>query len=148
MNVSKISEKQILTFLEFRRERLIEEVEKIDLTINTLKSSANILTDNGPLVERKERTIFSKKPISSAKKLVPQEVFNPFSKLDQKIAYALTTIERGNKEDILKVLSDKQPELDSNKIEKALAVRLSYLLKNNLIDAEKVSRNYQYSLKS
>ncbi len=148
MNASKISETEIMTFLEARKERLLEEIEKIDLTINTLKSTSNVLLDPSALSERRSaRDGVVRRIVPSAKRLVTQNEFNAFSKLDQKIAYALTQIGRGNKEDILKVLVDKQPELDANKIEKALAVRLSYLLKNNLVDAEKVSRNYQYSLR-
>jgi len=79
--------------------------------------------------------------------LSPVEVFNPESKLDHKISYALYNIGNGFKEDILEVLQQEQPDADPHKLEQAVAVRLSYLLKNGLIDAIKIRGRYEYALK-
>ncbi|MFC6100028.1 hypothetical protein [Olivibacter domesticus] len=80
--------------------------------------------------------------------LKPVEVFDPESKLDHKISYALYNLGNGFKEDILEVLQQEQPKADARKLEQAVAVRLSYLLKNDFIDATKIRGRYEYALKT
>ncbi|HWV74126.1 MAG TPA: hypothetical protein VN040_20550 [Pseudosphingobacterium sp.] len=86
--------------------------------------------------------------IKVKKALQPVEVFDPHSKLDHKISYALYTLGSGFKEDILEVLQQEQPDADPHKFEQAVSVRLSYLLKNGVIDATKIGRRYEYMLKT
>lgn len=78
--------------------------------------------------------------------LVPVDKFDPFSKLDRKIAYALTRLGTGDRDAILNEIHQAQPERDKYKLENALAVRLNYLLKNGFLQAEKIGRKYQYQL--
>lgn len=141
---NQVNERQVIDYLKKKRFSLITEIKSIDKIIDsiigandfsnkTLQNLQNGLTDRD--LER-----FAKK------KLIPVEKFHPQSKLDQKISYALTNVGQGFKEDILDVLHQKQPDLDVYKLEKVLAVRLSYLLKNGLIQGKKIGRRYEYAL--
>jgi len=143
MRTDNITEKQVVEFLKQRQQQLKEELRSIEVTINTLTQSKPATLSGNVKFEEDEDT----KKKKSGKALVPQQEFNANSKLDQKISYALTKIGSGYKDDILAVLNEAQPELDPYKLEKAVAVRLSYLLKNDFIQATKNGRSYKYSLK-
>jgi len=141
---NQVNERQVIDYLKKMRISLIEEIKSIDKIIDgmignngfsskTLQNLQNGLTEE-------DLARFTKK------KLIPVEKFHPQSKLDQKISYALTNVGQGFKEDILDVLHRQQPDLDAHKLEKVLAVRLSYLLKNGLIEGKKIGRRYEYAL--
>ena len=136
-------ERQVVEFLRQRQRQLKEELKSIEITIQAImqtKSTDLVLDDLDNLVDNPT----PKKGINNA--LKPEEHFNVNDKLDQKISYALTKIGSGYREDILDVLHREQPEKDPHKVEKAVAVRLSYLLKNDFIQAVKNGRSYKYSL--
>jgi len=139
----QIGEQQVIHYLKQMRVALLKEIKSIDQTIKGITDTH--LNQRWPLVDqqpiyRDTRTHVSKK------KLSPTEKFDPTAKLDCKISFALTNVGQGFKEDILDILQKAQPNLDAYKLKKVLAVRLSYLLKNGLIDGRKIGRRYEYAL--
>jgi len=140
-----LTEKQVVEFLKQRQQQLKEELKSIDITIHAIAQKRYI-----PLNDRMEDEEDDLEDPRRKKKIhKPLEVqpnFNINSKLDYKISYALTKLGSGYREDILDVIHKAQPEIDPYKVEKAVAVRLSYLLKNEFIKAKKYGRSYKYSL--
>lgn len=148
MKTESITEKQVVEFLKLRQQQLREELKSIEVTINAIAQTKSVNLVNDKIkTELSDTEEVSRKRKGTAKALPPQDDFNVNSKLDQKISYALTKIGSGYKDDILEVLNKAQPEADPYKVEKAVAVRLSYLLKNDFIQATKHGRSYKYSLK-
>lgn len=142
---TNVNEDQIIEFLKQREQLLQEELEKIRATINVIDSSSIIL--NKQLVSNvstTENSSGSKKSVS--KILKPINDFPEKGKLDDKISFALTKVKKAYKEDILKVLIENQPTLDVVKLQNAVGVRLSYLLKNDMLSAKKYGRKFKYSL--
>ncbi|GAA4795794.1 hypothetical protein GCM10023231_25270 [Olivibacter ginsenosidimutans] len=141
---NQIKEQQVIEYLKGMRNSLLEEIKSIDKTIEGIKanrgSSDATLSNLSYGLTAEDEKRFAKKKLASVEK------FHPQSKLDQKISYALTNVGQGFKEDILDVLHREQPDLDIHKLEKVLAVRLSYLLKSGLIAGKKIGRRYEYSL--
>ncbi|QNL49683.1 soluble adenylyl cyclase-like protein [Olivibacter sp. SDN3] len=146
MKAENITEKQVVSFLKQRQQQLLDELKSIEVTINAIAQTKSA-SSNDRFQMDIDGSVSLKPKKKNVKSLVPQESFNPNSKLDQKISYALTQIGTGYKDDILEVLNKAQPEADPYKVEKAVAVRLSYLLKNDFIQATKHGRSYKYSLK-
>jgi len=136
-------EKKVVQYLNSLADHKRSEIKSLQFTIDAISESKidtsryfaldQLLAHND---RPKVRTV-----------LKPIEVFDPESKLDHKISYALYNIGNGFKEDILEVLQQEQPEADPHKLEQAIAVSLSYLLKNGLIDATKIRGRYEYTLK-
>ncbi|MEH6305382.1 soluble adenylyl cyclase-like protein [Olivibacter sp. CPCC 100613] len=148
MKAESITEKQVVEFLKLRQQQLREELKSIEVTINAIGQSKSVnFTGERVKNDLSEVDDSAKKRKIAGKALTPQDNFNVNSKLDQKISYALTKIGSGYKDDILEVLNKAQPDADPYKVEKAVAVRLSYLLKNDFIQATKHGRSYKYSLK-
>ncbi|GAA4793857.1 hypothetical protein GCM10023231_22750 [Olivibacter ginsenosidimutans] len=143
MKTDNITEKQVVEFLKLRQQQLKEELKSIEVTINAIGQTKTLGLSGGGADYSTDT--FGKKGVDKA--LKPQEKFNINSKLDQKISYALTKIGAGYKDDILDVINKAQPEMDPYKVEKAVAVRLSYLLKNDFIQATKNGRSYKYSFR-
>jgi len=144
MKPGSIIERQVIEFLRQRQRQLKEELKSIEITIQTIGQTKSADLSNDDLGDHID-TPFEKRGTNNA--LKPEENFNISSKLDQKISYALTKIGSGYREDILEVINKAQPEMDPYKVEKAVAVRLSYLLKNDFIQAVKHGRSYKYSLR-
>jgi len=143
--ITNVNEDQIIEFLKQREQLLQEELEKIRATINVIDSSSIIL--NKQLVSNipsAEKSSESKKSISKELKSIND--FPEKGKLDDKISFALTKLKKGYKEDIINVLIENQPTIDVVKLQNAVGVRLSYLLKNNMLAAEKYGRKFKYSL--
>lgn len=139
---AQVQEKQVIEYLKEMRESLLQEIKSIDKTIEGITGNKSngftsfISSGGGYALDSK----------ASKKILKPVEKFDPHSKLDHKISYALTNVGQGFKEDILDVLQQAQPELDPYKLEKVVAVRLSYLLKNGFIEGRKIGRRFEYTL--
>lgn len=134
--------KQVVAYLTNKKQELEETIQHIDKTIAFLyrlhaKHSAQSDNEVQQTMSLRRKT----KP-----KLTPESVFSPKFKLDRKIAYVLTKIGNGFKDDIVAELYALQPELDIHKLGKFVAVRLSYLLKIGAIQGRKISRRYEYSL--
>lgn len=139
--MENINEKQVIEFLKERQQLLKDELKKIENTINVIESS-NLILSGSSSVKRVSRDV---QP--STKKLEPIKVFKPNGRFDERISYVLTKLKSGYKEDILDMLLEMQPDEDIVKLQNALGVRLSYLLKNDLIEGEKHGRKFKYSLK-
>ena len=139
--MQNINEKQVIEFLKERQQLLKDELKKIENTINVIESSNVILSGSTP--SRKA----PKEVTASTRKLEPIHEFKPHGRFDERIGYALTKLKSGYKEDILEVLLEEQPDTDILKLQNALGVRLSYLLKNGLIEGEKHGRKFKYTLK-
>lgn len=139
--MQNINEKQVIEFLRERQQLLKEELKKVENTINVIESSNVVLAGTTPA-----RKIARDVP-PSTRKLEAVNVFKPHGRFDERISYALTKLKSAYKEDILEVLLKEQPEQDVVKLQNALGVRLSYLLKNSLIDAEKHGRKFYYTMK-
>jgi len=130
-----MQEKQIIEFLKKKCSYIQEQIENISKVISFLERTNN-------------KTVVTNHHIGSKpkKRLQQTENYSRSSKLDQKIAFALSNIGSGFKEDILEILLKTDPLLDPYKLDKIISVRLSYLLKKNLISGFKIGRKYEYSL--
>ncbi|WP_158795939.1 soluble adenylyl cyclase-like protein [Pedobacter sp. L105] len=144
MEDENITEKQLISFLLNKQKILKNELKKVELALEALSVEPHLyLTFNDNDQEGVQNQSF----INAIKQnLSFTEEFDPNSKLDYKIAFALSQEERLTKDDILAVIIKQQPDLDKNKFEKTLSVRLSYLLKNKFIRGKKNGRTYLYSL--
>jgi len=148
METKNIDEKQIIDFLKQREKLLREELKKIEATISVIESS-NMAILGRPSInfsseQKKQAKIKTKK--NNTKKLLPVIEFKENGKLDEKISYAINELKSASKDDILEVICDRQPNVDTEGLKNVLAVRLSYLIKNNKIKGKKEGRKYQYSL--
>ncbi|MFB5946617.1 soluble adenylyl cyclase-like protein [Albibacterium profundi] len=139
--MQNINEKQVIEFLRERQQLLKEELKKVENTISVIESS-NIVLSGTTTAKKITRDV---QP--STRKLEAVQEFKPHGRFDERISYALTKLKSAYKEDILEVLLEEQPDQDVVKLQNALGVRLSYLLKNNLIDAEKHGRKFYYTMK-
>lgn len=140
----KVQENQVIDYLKEMRETLLQEIKSIDKTIESI--TGNRVSDLTAIITPAANYVFENK--ASKKVLKPIEKFDPHAKLDYKISYALTNVGQGFKEDILDVLQQAQPDLDPYKLEKVVAVRLSYLLKNGFIEGRKIGRRFEYTFVS
>lgn len=149
MKVTENEKLQVIKFLSALADRKRIEIESIQSLLDMINQK-NTLIDNplGYSGTFPENAVNGETNDSTKRKLplVSVKVFNLKSKLDQKIAYALTKIGRGFKEDILHEINLAQPDSDPHKLEKAVAVRLSYLIKHHLIEVKKIARRYEYWL--
>lgn len=140
------TEKQVIEYLKELRDSLLQEIKSIDKTIEGITATNSSVNKSSYFGKAVDEQFIAEKMMK--KILTPNDRFDPLSKLDQKISYALTNVGQGFKEDILDVLYQKQPDIDPHKLEKVLAVRLSYLLKNGFIDGRKIGRRFEYTLKA
>lgn len=149
MNNSDSKDQQVVSFLISLAEKKRLEISCIQTTINLIEAkNKSGLVDAPGSVLGQLPTIIKRIVTKEKKILLPIKEFLPFAKLDMKIAHVLSVIDSGFKEDILREIIQRQPELNARKLELLLAVRLSYLIKNDLIGAKKVGRRYQYRLLS
>jgi len=139
----QISEQQVIHYLKQMRSTLLKEIKSIDQIIEGMTDMHHRNRWSFPNQQQIDQATQAH---ISKKKLSPTEKFDPAAKLDCKISFALTNVGQGFKEDILDILQKAQPNLDAYKLKKVLAVRLSYLLKNGLIDGRKIGRRYEYAL--
>lgn len=137
--------KQVIVFLNDRKRTLEETVLHIDKTIAFLSGTAIKQSVTSTLSDNEvQQTVGYQQKVHP--KLTPESFFSPKFKLDKKIAYALTKIEKGFKDDVVAQLHTLEPEIGPYRLEKAVAVRLSYLLKIGAIQGKKIGRRYMYSL--
>lgn len=139
-------EKKVAQYLSSLADHKRAEIKSLQITIDSiLQNKIDPSTHFGlnQFLESNASSLAKTKDV-----LKPVEIFDPKSKLDRKISFALNNLGNGFKEDILEVFQQKQPDTDPNKLGQAIAVRLSYLLKNKLIDAKKIRGRYEYALKT
>ncbi|MCH7400841.1 hypothetical protein ACFOUP_12740 [Belliella kenyensis] len=123
--MSNVTEEEVIVFLKARREELLKELEKVETALNALGGlsiPANYFYEEPEI------------PNSYSEKL----------KMDKKILFALNQIGSGDKMDILAQLKILEPSLDVEKLEKSIAVRLSYLKNKNMIKWDKNGRSLTY----
>lgn len=137
--------KDILGFLIDLANKKKEEIESIQSTINQIIRPI-IKTPMVNLLEPLAANTPLPLKVKGTKVLQPTTILSPKSKLDDKIAYALTKLESGFREDILEEIMALYPEKGSWKVSAAIAVRLSYLLKSGCIKGRLIGRRYEYSL--
>ncbi|WP_166670850.1 soluble adenylyl cyclase-like protein [Olivibacter sp. XZL3] len=141
-------DKHAIAFLKDLAENTRIEIDAIERTIELIETRMSAPQSvEAPYMPDS----VAERPVLSPAKwkrgvLTPVETFDPFGKLDRKIAYALTRLETGDRDAILNEIHQAQPDRDKYKLENALAVRLNYLLKNGFIRADKYGRKYQYQL--
>lgn len=139
-----INEQQIIEFLRQREQLLKEELRKIRATISVLDSSSSAL---GSILAAEAAAKKSSSIRTVVRKpLTPVHEYSAAARLDDKISYALTKLKQGYKEDIIAVMVENEPDLDMIKLQNAVGVRLSYLIKNDLIEGEKHGRKFYYNL--
>lgn len=126
-----ISEKEVLDFLYKKKKTLEEELVKVNQAIEALDGSARSFHVRH---EREDKKI----PIPAK--------YEKRLKIDIKIAYILSLIKKGNKEEIINKIIEFEPDYEEEKLKSNVAVRLSFLLKNNYIKATKTGRSYDYFL--
>lgn len=145
MSVNIINEKQVIEFLRQRESMLEQELLKIRTTISVIDSSSLVLEN----IVSAGKVLPTEQPTGKSvirKRLKPVGEFLVSGKLDEKISYAITKMKTAYKEDIIEVLIENQPSADIVKLQNAVGVRLSYLLKNDMIVGEKHGRKFSYSL--
>jgi hypothetical protein len=154
--MAKITEEDIVEFLEDKIEQLQKELRKTQAVLETLKGSHEI---DEVKLKKKEKKIIkstiaqaekadkkdkatrksSAKSTAKTKKTTPVQV-----SLEDKINTALAQ-GPGFREDIVKLLLENEPEADPKKVNKAVANKLSVLLKDKKIVGEKEGVKYKYS---
>ncbi|GGZ22859.1 hypothetical protein GCM10007049_14620 [Echinicola pacifica] len=141
MSESNITDKQILDHLNSKKEDLNQELKKIEVAIAALNGLSS------PKAGRAGTTkSIGSKSKGAAKKLPAKEAFDKNDKVDYKIAYALTQLKEANKVEIIEEILKQEPEMDQKRAEGNVAVRLSFLVKNDMIQASRSGRSYIYSL--
>ncbi|UCS92395.1 hypothetical protein KZP23_17060 [Echinicola marina] len=138
MKEERITDRQILKHLNSKRNSLLSELSKIDLAIQALggKIFGNA-TDEKQTLNRS---------VKSQGKLVPPEKYSKGDTIDNKIAFALSQLKEADKSTIITEILRQEPSQDTKKLEGNIAVRLSYLLKKEMIKGKKTGRIYLYSL--
>lgn len=146
MDEGDITEKKILEYLRKRRVELLGELNKIDLAIQAMDHQ--LPEDFGSHDRMNSPMIRNINGISTlqGKVLSPMDEYNPDEKLDNKVAYALTKQGEASKKQICDLICTMEPDLDKNKLERSLSVRLSFLVTNHLIQGKKLGRSYIYRL--
>lgn len=144
-----LTDKEVLRFFNNKKQELQKELEKIELAISAL---GGLSTSAAPTVAREK--VAAEKPAPKEKGKTPKpkkrlekrDTYSSTDKLDDKIAYALTQVGKGNKQQILDVIKENEPEIDVRKLDRTLSVRFSYLIKHDMIKGQKSGRSYTYRL--
>lgn len=148
--MAKITEADIVEFLEEKIEQLQKELSKTQAVLKTLKGTHEI---DEVKLKKKEKKII-KSTISQAGKADKKEKDKSSSKskptkvvqvsLEDKINQALAQAP-GFREDIVSLIHASEPDTDQKKLDKAVANKLSVLLKDKKIQGVKEGVKYKYS---
>lgn len=145
-----LTEKEVLRFFNNKKQELQKELEKVEMAISALGGSNIAATP--PAVKEKvaAKKTAAKREVArtpkAKKRLEKRDNYNATDKLDDKIAYALTQVGKGNKQQILDVIKENEPDVDVKKLDRTLSVRFSYLIKHDMIKGQKTGRSYTYRL--
>ncbi len=129
--MTELSEQEIIKFLKEKRNSLLREIEKIDTALKALEG-VDFINIPSSIIKPDESYI----PDQYSDKL----------KLDKKILFALKSIGKGDKSEIINKIQQLEPKSDINKLENSISVRLSYLKNNNIIKSDKNGRSLSYFL--
>lgn len=144
-----LTEKEVLRFFNNKKQELEKELEKIELAISALGGSS---ISAAPTIPKEKAATDKPAPKEKGripkakKKLEKRETYTTTDKLDDKIAYALTQLGKGNKQKVLDVIQEHEPSIDVKKLDRTLSVRFSYLIKHDMIRGQKSGRSYTYRL--
>ncbi|SDS65614.1 hypothetical protein SAMN05216490_1556 [Mucilaginibacter mallensis] len=151
--MAKITEQDIVEFLEDKIEQLKKELRKTQIALETLKGiheidevklkkkERKIIKSTIAQADKKEKTSRKSagKSTAKAKKTAPIQV-----SLEDKINTALTQ-GAAFREDIVKKILEQELNADAKKVDKAVANKLSALLKDKKIHAVKEGAKYKYN---
>lgn len=160
--MAKLTDQEIIKYYEQRKQTLTQELNKVDAVLNALTANGS----PGSLASVKKRPYTRRKPIekkatrSSVRSASSQSVktstrkpavaLSPTSgakgSWDSKIQDALSQLGSATKGSIVQFLAERDPSTSSEKINKALTLRLAILLKNGKLKGEQAGDEYQYSL--
>lgn len=145
MDTNSITAEQAVAYLNERRKQIQEMISCIENTVNYLSGASKAPLAVVQLMHQQpQEGPANKLKTTNRSILKPLNLFKPQGRLDEKISYILTKIGNGFKEDILAELLALQPELKIRKLDNQVAVRLSYLLKNGLINGKKIGKRFEY----
>ncbi|KEO71706.1 hypothetical protein [Anditalea andensis] len=136
MKDQPVIEDQILELMHERLKDLMGKVKSLQVAIAAMEQTRNGSPSfNGTHI-----------PDSQTPKLQPISTYNSDMKLDEKIAYALSKLDKATKKEIVGKIVEAEPETNIDKLDSNIAVRLSFLLKEQQISGIKQGRVYHYSL--
>lgn len=158
--MAKITEQDIITFLESKIEGLQKELRKSQAAIDAIKGSDGLdqvklkKKENKIIKAAKSQSVKEKKNQKTirkgaiANKAKPASVVrqqNQIKKLQDKINQALSQ-GPAYREAIVSTIHSGEPETDLKKLDKAVANKLSSMLKSKMVQGEKEGVKYKYSL--
>jgi hypothetical protein len=129
-----ISEKEIVEMLESRLVNLKAEVSRTEEALSILKRKESVIDSPNQVIK------------SAAAKIKVPTSYDHAGKWDHKILYALSKTGAAYKEDIIAQLKKLDPSQDMDKLAGTVAVKLSHLLKAQVISASRNGRKLKYTL--
>jgi hypothetical protein len=134
----KMSEQEILAFLENRAKDLKLELKRLEDAMKALQGNKASSGEIKDLVN-------TPKPITSLT-VEPQvpSAYNTGDKWDNKLLYMLTNNGPSFKEGLADAIIKLEPDLDLRKLLTIIAVRLSVLYKSGHIQAERAGKRLKY----
>ncbi|WP_069659827.1 hypothetical protein [Arcticibacter eurypsychrophilus] len=148
--MAKVTEQDIIAFLKEKVSALQTELNKAQAALQAFTGSApkaNAKPTLDALVE-KVKSVRGKKVLAlkpSKPLAVPQE-FNANDKMDKKLAYILSDIGAAFNTDVISKIQELEPEKDTDKLGKAVTVKLASLFKAGRIKGTKLNGKYKYEL--
>ena len=143
---NQFNQKVVIHYLQKKRSSLYEQLRSINKVIDSISNQNSTDQEISTPYSYDTHSEIIAELHSRKQRLLAVNYFSSTAKLDQKISFALTQLGQGFREDILEVILQQQNELDPYKLEKLVAVRLCYLLKQGFIQGHKIGRRYEYSL--
>ena len=137
-----MSENEIFAVLEKRKHTLTTELQRIEEALLILKG------------EKSSRTLKAEKRAASKSKSMRPPVksadipdsYEKYHTWTQKILFILSKKQNVFKDDLIKEICRLEPEWQPDKVGNLVSVKLSSLLKDSIILAQKDGRKFRYSL--
>ena len=167
---SKVSNREMQTYLQERKASLKKELKEIEDVLGVMeagKSAGKSAPKKGKKKDRKKKLAKVAKAIrkkgreaephladkpanASAVTTVPavvtdQPVFGPSGTMDEKIRYALNQKRNSTKEELIECLNGLDPDYGLSKLRKVVAFRLTYLVKAGKIKAKESKAGIRYA---
>ncbi len=148
--MSKVTEDEVIEFLQERIEKLNKELRKTHAALAALTGAH---TDEEHAPSKKERKVIKaakkeirkSKPADNGVGLAIPQTYDSKARLQDKIAYALWQTGPAFKDDLVKKLYELEPAADLNKLDKSISLKLSLLYQSGILKAEKVGKKYRYT---
>jgi hypothetical protein len=142
----KVSEKDVLELLESRVISLKSELKRAEDALIALKGSTNGHVKNDIDRESKRNIIPRTNGTSNFNRSELPLVYDSNHKWDKKILFVLAKAQTAFKEDIVKEISTLEPVQNSDKLTNLIGVKLSALLKQDIIKAKREGKKFKYQL--